>query len=188
MQKWSQVIRYTCGKFTPKPTGNQYLTFTRRHIMLTFKLGDQDKSWAPHNVCKTCVEHVQPWTSGTWKSLRFGIPMIHSDECYICPVSVVGLSQKKHRSIDYPSLHSTIWPLLHSDDLPIPVFHENLLKLVESDKSDTNVNERHCENNPMFLKLWHSCLTKINWMTWFETNLSKESTELWPLCSTKNTS
>ncbi|QQP31696.1 Uncharacterized protein FKW44_025380 [Caligus rogercresseyi] len=38
------------------------------------KLGDQDKSWAPHTVCKTCVEYLRRWTKGTKTSLKFGIP------------------------------------------------------------------------------------------------------------------
>lgn len=24
-------------------------------------LGDQDKTWAPHLVCETCVEHLRYW-------------------------------------------------------------------------------------------------------------------------------
>ena len=62
------------------------------------KLGDQDKSWAPHIVCKTCLEHLRQWTLGTRKSMRFGIPMIwreprnHVDDCYVCAINVAGVN------------------------------------------------------------------------------------------------
>ena len=39
-------------------------------------LGDQDKAWAPHIVCKQCVEHSRQWTKKDRKSLCFGIPMV----------------------------------------------------------------------------------------------------------------
>jgi hypothetical protein len=51
------------------------------------KLGDQDKSWAPHRVCCVCVEDLRKWSKGKKKTFRFGVPMIrrepenHSDDC-----------------------------------------------------------------------------------------------------------
>ncbi|KAJ4447519.1 hypothetical protein ANN_09526 [Periplaneta americana] len=53
-------------------------------------LGDQDKSWCPHKVCRSCVEELRSWKNGKRKSLPFGIPMIwreptnHGDNCYFC--------------------------------------------------------------------------------------------------------
>jgi hypothetical protein len=52
------------------------------------KLGDQDKSWAPHKVCYVCVEDLRKWSKVKKKAFRFGVPMIckepknHSDDCY----------------------------------------------------------------------------------------------------------
>nr|CAI5858285.1 unnamed protein product [Callosobruchus analis] len=40
------------------------------------KLGDQDKTWAPHLVCKTCTEQLRQWTTGKRKCLKFGVPMV----------------------------------------------------------------------------------------------------------------
>jgi hypothetical protein len=40
------------------------------------KLGDQDKSWAPHKVCYVCVEDVRKWSKGKKKAFRFGVPII----------------------------------------------------------------------------------------------------------------
>jgi hypothetical protein len=40
------------------------------------KLGDQDKSWAPHKVCYVCVENLRKWSKGKKIAFRFGVPMI----------------------------------------------------------------------------------------------------------------
>ena len=45
------------------------------HAYFRLKLGDQDKSFAPHYCCRTCVEALRNWTKGNKKSLPFGIPM-----------------------------------------------------------------------------------------------------------------
>ena len=43
------------------------------HAYFKVKLGDQDKSWAPHKVCKSCVELLRSWTKGKEKHLPFGV-------------------------------------------------------------------------------------------------------------------
>ena len=54
------------------------------------KLGDQDKAFAPHMCCKTCVEALRFWSKKKIKSLPFGIPMVlregkvHVTDCYFC--------------------------------------------------------------------------------------------------------
>ena len=52
--------------------------FVKRAYLAYFKLkmGDQDKSWVPYNVCKPCVEDLRQWAKGTRKQLSFGIPMV----------------------------------------------------------------------------------------------------------------
>ena len=112
------------------------------------KLGDQDKSWAPHIVCKTCLEHLRQWTLGTRKSMRFGIPMIwreprnHVDDCYFCAINVAGVNRKKRKSLNYPNLQTAIRPVPHCDEIPVPVF-KNLPELPTSDfeSSFTEPNE-----------------------------------------------
>jgi len=53
-------------------------------------LGDQDKAWSPHIVCKQCVEHLRQWTKKARNSLHFGIPMVchesknHFDDSNFC--------------------------------------------------------------------------------------------------------
>jgi hypothetical protein len=44
------------------------------------KLGDQDKSWAPHKVCYVCVENLKKLSKGKKKAFRFGIPMTWKEQ------------------------------------------------------------------------------------------------------------
>ena len=121
--------------------------FYRRayHAYFQVKLGDQDKSWAPHIVCKTCKEQIRQWSNGTGKSLKFGIPMVwretqnHDNDCYFCSIDTTGLNNKKHKSKSYPCLKSAIQPVLHSSEVPIPLFSGFSLK--DGDKSDDGDND-----------------------------------------------
>ena len=60
------------------------------------KLGDQDKSWTSHKVCKDCTEMLHFWTQGKVGLIRFGVLMIwrepknHHDDCYFCMVNMSG--------------------------------------------------------------------------------------------------
>ena len=50
-----------------------------KKIYLTYfgvPLGDQDKSWTPHQVCTTCVETLRSWSQGKNAKLKFGVPMV----------------------------------------------------------------------------------------------------------------
>ena len=79
-------------------------------------LGDQDKAWAPHIVCKQCVEHLGQWTKKDRKSLRFGIPMVwrepknHFDDCYFCAVNTKGINRKNRNSLVSSSLQLGQFP------------------------------------------------------------------------------
>ncbi|GFT77789.1 uncharacterized protein TNCV_8051 [Trichonephila clavipes] len=91
------------------------------------KLGDQDKSWAPHVVCSVCVEELRQWFQGKKKSFHFAVPMIwrepknHSDDCYFCSGSVQGFNLKNMKGISYPTIIcSAIRSVPHGPDLPIP--------------------------------------------------------------------
>ena len=61
---------YICGEYTIVPNRNPVTTFIKRayHTYFGMKLGDQDKAWAPHMICKTCTEYLRRWTNGKKKS------------------------------------------------------------------------------------------------------------------------
>ena len=69
---------YICGEFKTTDERNRVTEFIQKayHAYFGVQLGDQDKPWAPHVVCKTCVEHLRQWTQGSRKALKFGIPII----------------------------------------------------------------------------------------------------------------
>ena len=92
------------------------------------KLGDQDKNWASHKVCRTCVENLRQWTKQNRKSIRFAVPMVwreqanYVNDCYFCLTNVTSFSSKSKSNIKYPDLPSAIRPISHSADLPSPLF------------------------------------------------------------------
>ena len=66
------------------------------------KLGDQDKSWAPHKVCKQCTETLRRWTQGKATFMRFGVPKWrepknHHEDCFFCMVDMTAWSQRKKK-------------------------------------------------------------------------------------------
>ena len=72
------VFCYICGEHTLEENRKPVTGFVKRAYLECFgvKLGDQDKIWAPHIVCKTCTEHLRQWTNGKRSSLKFGVPII----------------------------------------------------------------------------------------------------------------
>jgi hypothetical protein len=106
------------------------------------KLGDQNKSWAPHKVCISCVEDLRKWLNGTKKSFRFGIPMIwrepknHSDDCYFCSCNVKGYNLINKKEILYPNLLSAMRPVPHSSEIPVPKSTEKLEDIPEDSEDE----------------------------------------------------
>ena len=72
------VFCYICGKYTLEHNQKAISDFVKQAYLayVKLKLGDQDKSWAPHTVCKTCIEHLRQWANHKRKSLKFAIPMV----------------------------------------------------------------------------------------------------------------
>ena len=97
---------YICGQYTFKNQRKAITDFVRKVYIAYFKvkLGDQDKPWAPHIVCKACVENLRKWTNGTLASLKFGVPMVWRepknlfDDSYFCLVDLKGFNRHKKNS------------------------------------------------------------------------------------------
>ena len=121
------VFRYICGEYALEHNRKLITDFVKQ-AYFKVKLGDQDKSWAPHIVCKTCIKHLRQGTKKQRKGLRFAIPMVwrepkdHYSDCYFCGIKTKGIERKNRTSLTYPSLDSAIRPTPHSEGLPIPVF------------------------------------------------------------------
>ena len=44
----------------------------------------------------------------------------HADDCYFCLTNITGFNATSRKKIKYPNLRSTLRPVSHSDDLPVP--------------------------------------------------------------------
>ena len=153
------------------------------------KLGDQNKSWAPHIVCKTCIKHLRQWTKKQRKGLRFAIPMVwrepkdHYSDCYFCEIKTKCINRKNRTSLTYPSLDSAIRPVPHSEELSIPVF-EGLPQLESALSSEDNLSSTDSETTiaendfpPSLLPPQLFSQNELNDLA-RDLNLSKESSEL----------
>ena len=105
------------------------------------KIGDQDKAWAPHIVCEKCTEHLRQWNKRKRRSLKFGVSMIwrelanHFDDCYFCLTKIIGIKKNNCRNWTYPDLPSASRPVPHSEEIPIPLFHQ-LAEISEDENDD----------------------------------------------------
>jgi hypothetical protein len=126
------VFCYICGEYTLSVDRKNITRFVKHAYKAYFKvkLGDQDKSWAPHTVCKTCVEYLRRWTRGAKMSLKPGIPMIrsepfdHASDCYFCTINTTGIHRMNRHSLQYPDFLSARRPVAHCEEIPVPAFTE----------------------------------------------------------------
>ena len=65
------------------------------------KMGDQDKSWAPHFCCGSCRSTLEEWMCGSRKCMPFAIlriwrePTNHHDDCYLCMVDIPNTKRQR---------------------------------------------------------------------------------------------
>lgn len=120
---------YICGEVTLKKHQRKLTDHIKAlyHAYFGCKVGDQEKSWAPHICCSRCSHALSLWFNGKGVGLPFGVPMVwreqhdHFHDCYFCLVDVKGYNLKSKRSIAYPNIPSAMRPVLHSVDIPVPV-------------------------------------------------------------------
>lgn len=126
------IFCYVCGEYILKNQRKSITNTVRRLYFAYFgiEILHQDKVWVPHSVCKICVEHLRQWERGTRKSLKFGVPMIwreqknHYDDCYFCMINIVGINKNNRHKWKYPNISSVQRPVPHSENVPIPTFHQ----------------------------------------------------------------
>ena len=137
---------YICWEFTVSSQKRVFTTRTRKayHQYFGCKVGDQEKPWAPHISCNSCVTALNEWLKKKRKAMPFAVPMIwreptnHVNDCYFCltPSMKKGFNRKKKSVIEYSNIPSAICPVRHSDELPIPEPREiDLLSLDDAESS-----------------------------------------------------
>jgi len=118
---------YVCGDLTFKDQQWSLTPLVKKCYELYFgyKVGDQDKNWASHICCLTCVKCLTDWAKGS-RLMNFAIPMVwrepqdHSSDCYFCITQIKGISSKSKHTVKYPNLPSAMRPVPHNEDLCIP--------------------------------------------------------------------
>jgi len=123
---------YVCGyDISPPQRKHEIMHETKFSIAYEayfgVKMGDQDKSWAPHVCCGSCRFILEGRLRGSRKSMPFAIqriwrePSNHRDNCYFCMVDISQYTKPRDRkNIFYPNISSSIAPVSHNPDLPIP--------------------------------------------------------------------
>jgi len=119
---------YICGKFilsdqrrllTPPVCEAYYQYFG-------WRVGEQEKNWAPHVCCHPCLADLLKWQDGKLMKMPFGTPMKwreptnHSSDCYFCLTKISGFTKKNKKSIKYPDIPSVTKQQPHDDSLPAP--------------------------------------------------------------------
>ena len=133
---------YVCGDFTTVAQCWTITSLLRTAYFHYFdcKIGDQDKSWAPHICCKPCYNGLTAWFNGKKVAFNFAVLMVwrelrnHTDDCYFCLTNITCFNASSRKKIKYPNLWSAMRPVPHSDDLPVPTPAVNKDLLSSSDE------------------------------------------------------
>lgn len=118
---------YICGEFTVMSDKRNITSSIKKlyHVYFVIKLRDQDKDFAPHFACASCVSKLRLWYQKKLKKLLFGIPMVwreqesHLNDCYFSMVNTEGFNKKRKSKIKYPNLKSAIRPVPHCNEIPV---------------------------------------------------------------------
>ena len=131
------------------------------------KMGNLDKSWAPHFCCGSCRSTLEGWMRGSRKCMPFAIPRIwkeptnHHDDCCFCMVDISKYNKTKDRKkIVFPSIPSSIAPVNHDQNCLFLNLQQRLL-----------YHQPHQKMTMLILRLTLSVSAKIlifqikmNWM------------------------
>ena len=154
----SYAFCYICDEVTFKSWRRYFTPLIKKCYEHYFgcKVGNQDKSWAPHFCCMTCARLLTAWEKCS-RSMSFVIPIVwreptdHVSDCYFCLTSVTGVIAKSTQTVQYPNLTSARRPIPHSAELPVPKPPANMM-LSDSESSDEDVDQanNNMEGSVMF--------------------------------------
>ena len=151
----SDAFCYICGEVTFKSRRRSFTPLIKKCYENYFgcKVGDQDKSWAPHFCCVTCARRLAAWAKGL-RCMPFALPMVwreptdHVSDCYFRPTSIT--AKFKH-TVQYPNLPSAMRPVPHSAELPVPRPPTNMtLSDCESSDEDVGQANNNMDCDPTF--------------------------------------
>jgi len=114
----SDAFCYICGEGTLNSRRRSFTPLIRKCYEQYFgcKVGNRDKSWAPHFCCATCARLLAAWAKcSRW--VPFAVPMVwreptdHVSDCYFCLTSITGVTAKSKHTVRYPDLPSAMRPV-----------------------------------------------------------------------------
>lgn len=152
---------YVCGLYIgPKQVKHKIQAGTKvtqaYEAYFGFKIGNQDKPWAPHVLCGSCRSTLEAWYRGERRAMPFAIPRMwrssknHATDCYFCLVNLTSFKRSKNRhDIIYPDLESSSAPVPHSETLPVPTLPSSVTE--ESDYQNLNDSVHSEESDVLFL-------------------------------------
>lgn len=119
---------YICGLFTPVNKRKNVTDEIRKEYYDYFNIHiNQNNHWTPTYICGTCEASLNKWSRNQGK-LSFGTPMIwrepviHSNECYFCAVSLRGIKWERRNDPKwYGNVTTVTKPEPHSQLLPVPI-------------------------------------------------------------------
>ena len=144
---YSDAFCYICGEVTFKSRRRSFTPLIKKYYEHYFvcKVGDQDKSWAPHFCCVACARRLAVLAKVS-RFMPFAIPMVwrdptyHFSDCYFCMTSITGVTAKSKHTVQYTKLLHAMRPVPHSADLPVPKPHKNISRS-DSESSDKDVGQ-----------------------------------------------
>jgi hypothetical protein len=127
---------YICGEVTLAREIKAITAIVKKayHLCFGCKIGDQDKSWAPHIWCRKCATNLSQWLNGKRHVMPFAVPLVwrepsnHATDCYLCMVPPVsgGITKKKKCTIVYPNIPLLSVQFRTAKEFPFPNLRKNL--------------------------------------------------------------
>ena len=147
---------YICGEMTFASQKRPITAMVRKayHLYFGYKVGNQDKKWAPHMLQHLFSKFLQ-WLKKR-KCMPFAVPMIwqeptnHINDCYFCMVPPIrkGFSRKRKQTVLYPNIPSASCPVPHGEGLPVPDAPQSFsLESEEDDESSSSEISQSCDSD-----------------------------------------
>ena len=123
-------VCYICGEVTFAKQRKAITAIVKKayHLYFGCKIGDQDKSWAPHTCCRNCATYLSQWLNGKRHAMPFAVlwvwrePSNYTADCYFGMVPPVSgsITKKKKWAIVYPNIPSALRPVPHGEGISVP--------------------------------------------------------------------
>jgi hypothetical protein len=121
---------YICGEVTFAGQRKIITAIVKKANYLYFgcKIGDQDKTWAPHICCRKLPTNLPQGLNGKSHAMPFAVSMVwretsnHATNCYFRMVPPVsgGITKEKKWTIIYPNIPSALRPVPHGEGNSVP--------------------------------------------------------------------